>query len=124
MSDGLGLFRGKEKPDKETAWAMFQKALDFNNAINLEETVRVNENFYIGKQWEGVQANGLPTPQVNYLKRVTGFTIAAMTSDNVRITASPLAAYPNDEELVEPVQILNDEFEAISERNGLAQLTK
>lgn len=77
MSEGLGLFRGKEKPDRETAWSLYQEALDFNQSVNLDETVKVNENFYIGKQWEGVQANGLPTPQFNVLKRVTGFVVAA-----------------------------------------------
>ena len=123
-SEGLGLFMGQDMPTKEVAWSYYEEALRFNNKINLEETVRVNENFYIGKQWEGVQANGLPTPQFNVLKRVTGFTVATMTSDNLRIQATPLAAYENDEELVEPVRVLNEEFERIVERNCLPKIMK
>lgn len=124
MSEGLGLFRGKEQPDRETAWSLYQEALDFNQSVNLDETVKVNENFYIGKQWEGVQANGLPTPQFNVLKRVTGFVVASMTSEALRITASPLAAYPKDDTFIEPVRILNEEFESLAERNRLPQLAR
>ena len=38
--------------------------------IDLYENVQTNENFFIGKQWEGVRSNGLPTPVFNFLKRV------------------------------------------------------
>ena len=35
-------------------WDEYQAGLDYNNSIQLNETVRVNENFFVGKQWEGV----------------------------------------------------------------------
>lgn len=127
MSDGLGLFLGKDKPDRETGWCMYQTALDYNNSINLPETVKANENFYIGKQWEGVQSNGLPTPQFNVLKRVTGFTVASMCSDSLCISASPLAAWPKEEgdkDPVDPVLVINREFESIGERVSLPTLSK
>ena len=49
MSDELGLFGRADKPDHETAWKLYEKGLDFNRQIKLEDTVRVNENFFIGK---------------------------------------------------------------------------
>lgn len=50
MSDKkLGLFNGEDMPDVKTAWEFYEKGLQFNNAINLEETVRVNENMFIGR---------------------------------------------------------------------------
>lgn len=49
MSDGLGLFNGKEMPNKKVGWDFYQKACDYNNSIKLNDTVKVNENFYIGK---------------------------------------------------------------------------
>jgi len=76
------------------------------------------------KQWEGVQANGLPTPQFNVLKRVTGFVVANIVSDNIRINAAPLASYPEDDKLIDPVRIVNDEFEALTEQNRLPALSK
>lgn len=48
-ADGLGLFDGKYEPDPETGWSMYERGVAFKNAINLFDTVRVNENFYIGE---------------------------------------------------------------------------
>jgi hypothetical protein len=47
--DGLGLFDGKYEPDPETGWAMYERGVGFKNALNIFDTVRVNENFYIGE---------------------------------------------------------------------------
>lgn len=120
----LGLFSGKDRPDVESAWKLYEDSEAFNTAINLADTVRVNENFYIGKQWEGVESNGLPTPQFNFLKRIVGFIVATITTDNVKVTATPLAATPNTSELIEPARIVNEEFEAITERNNIPSLLR
>ena len=76
------------------------------------------------KQWEGVESNGLPTPQFNFLKRVVGFIVATITTDNVKVTAAPLAATPNTDELIEPARIVNEEFEALTERNNIPALLR
>ena len=70
-------------PTADSIFAEFEMAKRFNNAVNLEDTVKANENFFIGKQWEGVNANGLPTPQFNFLKRVVLFQVASILSDNI-----------------------------------------
>jgi len=49
MSEELGLFEGKDKPTPLVAWKFFEKGKEFNNSINVENTVRVNENFYVGR---------------------------------------------------------------------------
>ena len=71
------------------------------------------------KQWEGVDSNGLPTPQFNFLKRVVGFVIANITTDNIKVNATALAHVPNEDDLINPVRIVNEEFAAIIERNNL-----
>jgi len=122
--EGLGLFAGKDKPTVEWGWDHYEKAKQFNRSINLEDTVKANENFYIGKQWEGVNANGLPTPQFNFLKRVGGFTIANLVADSIKMNASVMAAFPEDERLIDPVRIVNEELEALNEQNRLPAMTK
>ena len=102
----------------------FQKGLDFNDRIELNDTVETNENFFIGKQWEGVQAGGLPTPVFNFLKRVTLHQVANITSDNITLNATPLAAAPNDREMEKLTAIVNDEFMALMEHNRVANLTR
>ncbi len=124
MSSDQGLFGGQDRPDAASAWALYEESERFNSAIDLYDTVRVNENFYIGKQWEGVKSNGLPTPQFNFLKRVVGFIVATITTDAVKVTAAPLAATPATGELLEPARIVNEEFEAITERNNIPALLR
>lgn len=120
----IGLFRGRKLPNYRIAWEMYQKGLGFNQQINLDETVRVNENFFIGKQWEGVPSNNLPTPQINILKRVGLFTVATIVSDNIKVTAAPLADTVGTSQYKEIVQHINDEFEAIFERNRVPALIR
>jgi len=120
----LGLFAGKDKPTKEWGWSAYTESVTYNTGLQVQETVRANENFYIGKQWEGVQANGLPTPQFNVLKRVTGFVVASIVSDSIRISASPLSAYPQEDKMLDPVRIVNEEFESLGELNSLPSLAK
>ena len=120
----IGLFKGRRLPNYRIAWEMYQKGLGFNQQINLDETVRVNENFFIGKQWEGVPSNNLPTPQINILKRVGLFTVATIVSDNIKVTAAPLADTVGTSQYKEIVQHINDEFEAIFERNRVPALIR
>ena len=76
------------------------------------------------KQWEGVEANGLPTPQINILKRVVGFIVASITTDNIRVTASALANTVGTNNYKQLVEIVNDEFDAIIERNNIPSLMR
>lgn len=49
MDEIKGMFGGKNLPDVKTGYDLYEKALKFNAAIQLNETVNVNENFYIGE---------------------------------------------------------------------------
>lgn len=122
--ESLYLFEGKQKPDHIVGWHFYQKGVDFKNSLHLYDNVKLNENFYVGKQWEGVESNGLPTPQINILKRVVGFIVATITSDNIHVTASALANTVGTSGYKDLVNILNDEFEAIIEQNRLPALIR
>lgn len=99
----------------------YEKAYHFKQQIGLYDTVQVNEDFFIGKQWEGVQANGLPTPTFNFLKQVVLFQVATITSDNLAMQASPLpsvSAYTTSE-IEKITEIINHQYAAIIERNRI-----
>lgn len=102
----------------------FQKGLDFNNRIDLNSQVETNENFFIGKQWEGVQSNGLPRPVFNFLKRVVLHQVANIISDNLAMSAKPLGAAPNDREMERIAAVVNDEFAALMEHNRIPNLAR
>ena len=122
--ESLGLFRGKDKPDHIVAYDFYQKGLSYNEQIDLPRTVKNNENFFIGKQWEGVESNGLPTPQINILKRVTQYVIAVITSDNIKVNATLMANLPGRSEQKLITEVVNKEFDAIFERNKLPYMVK
>lgn len=113
----------KQEMTPERIWKRYQRGLSFCSAIGVEDEVRANEDFFIGKQWEGVQSNGLPTPVFNFLKRVTLFTIASVTSDSLKIYASPMGQRktPEHDRISE---ILNREFERIFETGGMGALVR
>ena len=109
------------KPTCEEINKKFEKAFDFNSQIGLYDTVQVNEDFFIGKQWEGVQSNGLPTPTFNFLKQVVLFQVATITSDNLAMQASPLPSVRRSTaaQIEKITQILNHQYAAIIERNNI-----
>lgn len=111
-------------PDFASTWKEYEKGLGFNTQLNLEDTVETNENFFVGKQWEGVQANGLPTPVFNFLKRVTLFSVASITSDNLKMQASPLAATSDKVMAQRAADVVNNEFERLFEENKIVNLLR
>ena len=118
----------KEKKEltAEKVWAEYSKGCSFNSQINLYETVEANENFYIGKQWEGVQSNGLPTPVFNFIKRIILYVVASTASDNIKMAASPLSSMGmgSQQELNTITEIINAQFEALFERNKLGKQSR
>lgn len=108
-------------PANEEIQAKFSKAFDFNQQIGLYDTVKVNEDFFIGNQWEGVESNGLPTPVFNFLKQVVLFQVATITSDNLAIQATPMPSTSpyTSHQLEQITEIVNHQFAAIVERNRI-----
>lgn len=111
----------QKNPTCEEINKKFEKAYDFNQQIGLYDNVQVNEDFFIGKQWEGVQANGLPTPTFNFLKQVVLFQVATITSDNLAIQATPLPSVSqySAAEIEWITEIINHQYAAIIERNRI-----
>lgn len=113
-----------KKITPEQVQAEYQKMLGYNTAVNLDETVRANENFFIGKQWEGVDAKGLPTPVYNFLKQVVLFSVANITTDNIKMQATPLACERTPEDVERVAEIVNKEFDRLFEFNRVPDLVR
>lgn len=108
-------------PTHEEIWKRFEKGYSFNENIGLYDQVTVNENFFIGNQWEGVEANGLPTPTYNMFKRVINFQVSTITSDNLVIRAIPMPSTSRlaMKELERIAEIVSQQFAAIVKRNRI-----
>ncbi len=119
-----GVFDGRAYPDRHIAWELYERGRSFNEQLGLYEAVKTNENFFIGRQWEGVRSNGLPTPVFNILKRDVCFVVSTITTDNLKVQATPLAATADTGKLAEPARILSEELDAIFTRNDITGLTR
>lgn len=110
-----------KKITPEYVYKRYDKGVMFNNQIDLYNTVTENENFFVGKQWEGVEANGLPTPVFNFLKRVTLFQIATISSDNLSMQATPLNSTSQYglSDLEQVTDVINKQFAEVFERNKI-----
>ena len=120
----MTMAEAKKKITAEKIWKLYDKGLKFNGAIDLTDCVKANENFFIGKQWEGVESNGLPTPTFNFLKQIVLHQVASITSDNIAMSASPLAAAANDKGMEQITAIVNDEFVSLFERNKITTMIR
>lgn len=120
MSAGEGLEQSPER-----VWKEYESGISFKQQLDLYDTVRVNEDFYVGRQWEGVQANGLPTPVFNFIKRIVLYLVASSATDNLKINASPLAAQEQGEGNAERLcRVVNAKFEELFERNKMSTLIR
>ena len=108
-------------PTHEQIIKNFDKGFAFNEQIGLFDQVTVNENFFIGNQWEGVEANGLPTPTYNMFKRVINFQVSTITSDNLTLRAMPMPSTSalTMKELEKVAEIVSQQFDAIIRRNRI-----
>jgi hypothetical protein len=109
----------QKAPTQDSVFIEYEKGKSFNEQIHLDDIVEQNENFYNDKQWEGVQANGLTTPQISYSKRTLLFAVATTISDNIHMQASTLAVAPDQDEAERVAQIVTNEFESIFEYNKI-----
>ena len=99
----------------------YEAGLSFNQGIDLYDCVQTNENFFIGKQWEGVKSNGLPTPVFNFLKRVVLFSVANVSTDNLKLHAKRMPSSGQMPAYMAELlaDILNDQFASIFEYNKM-----
>lgn len=113
--------RKQKIPTCEEIVKRYDKGYDFNQQIGLYDQVKVNEDFFIGNQWEGVQANGLPTPTYNMFKRVINFQVSTITSDNmaIQVTGMPSTSGYTMRQLDRICEVINHQIAAIMERNKI-----
>ena len=116
----------KQEMTPQSVWSEYEQGVAFKTGINLYDTVEANENFYIGKQWEGVQANGLPTPVFNFIKRIILYVVASTSTDNLKMAASPLSSMGalTPEALSRMSDVINAQFDALFEQNKLGKVTR
>ncbi|HIV68584.1 MAG TPA: hypothetical protein IAA32_06930 [Candidatus Butyricicoccus stercorigallinarum] len=100
----------------ESVWREYQRGVDYNNRIDLYDRVRTNENFFVGRQWEGLNVTTLDPLIFNVLRRVVNLFISMLVSDDIAVTAQPYQDAP-DAETVQ--KVLDRAVASVIERTGV-----
>ncbi len=99
----------------------YGRGVSYNRRIGLYEQVKKNENFYIGRQWEGLNAPDLNKPVINVLKRVVSYFISMIVSDDVAVSLSP---FRKDPDSLRGAKILQDQVEEVIELANVKSLCR
>ena len=67
-------------------WQEYQTDLAFKNSIDLFGKTKQQQNFFIGRQWEGLNAPDLEKPVLNFVKRVVNYLISVLMVSDVAVS--------------------------------------
>ena len=86
MTGRKGGSRKLNKQTPEKIWLSYTKGVNYNHSLLLYDRVKKSENFYLGKQWEGLNAPDLEQPVLNFLRPATTYMISMLVSDDVGVS--------------------------------------
>lgn len=81
----------------EGVFREYDQATQYNTRIGLYERVKQNEQFFIGNQWEGVNAPDLEKPTLNFIKRVITYFVSMIVSDDIAVSFTPMMNTPENQ---------------------------
>lgn len=67
------------------AWRQYEAGKEHKRRIGLYETVRRNEAFYRGEQWQAGEGKDLPKPVFNIIRRVIDYLVCSVASSDLSI---------------------------------------
>lgn len=111
----------KIQKDAEGIRKEFESGQQYKTAIGLYETYAQNEDFYVGRQWEGVDADDLDKPVVNFLRRVVSMHIAKVVSTDWGVR---FKAFEDTETNDNISRMLSDQVDQVIERLDLKAIAR
>ncbi len=73
------------KKNLSLAWEQYERGKEYKRRIGLYETVKTNERFYRGEQWQYGEGKNLPHPVFNIIGRVINYLVCSVCSADVSI---------------------------------------
>ncbi len=93
----------------------------FKANLDLYEICKQNENFYIGKHWEGLKVSAVKPMTYNFLRRIIGTAQALVVSDDIGFQITP---YLSIEEHDQQGEIIEESLRALIERQKIKSLNR
>ena len=87
------------------AWEQYERGKEYKRRINLYETVKTNERYYRGEQWQYGEGKNLPHPVFNIIGRVINYLVCSVCATDVTIhyddESLPYVASPSEAAIIE-----------------------
>ena len=110
------------KTTPEEIWAEYSKGVEYlYNLDNFFEKIRINEHFWDGKQWEGLDGKNMPKPVFNVLQRAGKFMVSTIGSNDIAVNIIPFTSVADDIERMVPI---SKEIEHIIEVARMKEASK
>jgi hypothetical protein len=99
--------------EKTSDWRLYEAGKKYNNSLTppYNDNVDANLEFYAGNQWRNLEADNMPKPVFNIVKRVVQFMVAQLISSKTKLHFEPLLNADNGDKQVEdeptPADIAN-----------------
>jgi hypothetical protein len=106
-------------PEQTKDWQLYESGKKYNNNIkpNYYDTVNANIAFFNGDQWRNLEAEDMPKPVFNIIKRVITFQVASLTSSKTRLHFEPLLNVDNgDNKELTPSDFANAQVQNLFEK--------
>ena len=89
---------------------------------NYYDVIDTNIAFATGDQWRNVQADGLPKPVFNIIKRVKQFKIASLKGDSISISIQPMEYRPQTNDVFMQQKVKNTDLANAEVKNILENI--
>ena len=77
-----------QKKNINKAWEQYERGKEFKRRIGLYDTVKTNERYYRGEQWQYGEGKNLPHPVFNIIGRVINYLVCSVCASDVSIRYS------------------------------------
>ena len=74
----------------------YERGTAYKNRLGMYDTVKTAENFYEGRQWEGLKTQAIKPLTMNFIRRLITYFIAMVVSDDI---SNELRPYRNSPEI-------------------------
>jgi hypothetical protein len=85
--------------EKTKDWQLYESGKKYNNSLkpSYYDTVDANLAFFEGDQWRNLEAENMPKPVFNIIKRVGTFFVSSLTTSKTKLHFEPLLNADNGE---------------------------
>ena len=108
----------KDAPSIKKEFAAGQQ---YKESVGLYKNYELNEAFFVGDQWRGVDADDMPKPVVNGLRRVVSMQIAKVVSTDWGVRFKAFKDSPENDNIS---RMLSDQVDHVVERLNLKAMTR